>query len=364
MAADPYRKQQATHRLLGLDINRENELRELACMATSLFSVEFASIVLEDSEVLYANKTLSKKAEEHIKSSRLLTYLARRKRMLVISDIAENQRFANDAVKVNKQVFSFYLTIPFFTHDGYHAGNLILMGHQPKKIGAQQQHLLKILIKRILQLIELDNSLRVVKEQYTAARETEIKLMSFFESSASCHLLIGKELEVIVFNKNMAELLQSHHNVVLYPGINVDKILKGPYLEDFLIDYEKALSGTVVKYEREVVYNQDTIWWQVTFEPCYSREGEIVGISYNATDITERKHHEQKIVNQNQHFRTIAHIQSHELRRPVASIMGLMYLFKEDGYKANPEELMLMERAVNELDCKIREIVKISTIAE
>lgn len=355
---------QSINRFLNLNIDIKNELRDIALMAASLFSVEFAALVLEDDDAIYTHNKLSKKIEQYLNNSRLFGYLTCRKSTLLISNIAQSQRFYNDAVTINKQSFQFYLTAPFFTHDGFHVGNLILMGHQPKSAKRGQTKLLKTITKRILHILELDRSLRIVKEMDAAARETEIKLTSFFESSASCHLLVGKELEVIVFNKNMAELLQRHHNVRLYPGINVDKILKGAYLEDFLNDYERALSGTLVKYEREVVYNNDTIWWEVTFAPCYNREGDIVGISYNATDISERKLHEQKIVNQNQNFRAIAHIQSHELRRPVASIMGLMYLFKEEGYRANPEELMLMEKAVDELDCKIREIVKISTIAD
>jgi light-regulated signal transduction histidine kinase (bacteriophytochrome) len=56
-------------------------------------------------------------------------------------------------------------------------------------------------------------------------------------------------------------------------------------------------------------------------------------------------------------LKAIAFIQSHELRRPVSSILGLMSLFKEDDYRASKEDMMMLEQAVMELDGTIRKTV-------
>lgn len=55
-------------------------------------------------------------------------------------------------------------------------------------------------------------------------------------------------------------------------------------------------------------------------------DGTIIGVSYNATDITDRIKQERLIFAQNESLRKIAFMQSHELRRPVSSILGLMNL--------------------------------------
>jgi hypothetical protein len=64
-----------------------------------------------------------------------------------------------------------------------------------------------------------------------------------------------------------------------------------------------------------------------------------------------------RVFEQKQALTKIAFIQSHEVRRPVASILGLMNVFKAHDYAVSKEELLMMEHAVNELDEKIQEIV-------
>ena len=50
-------------------------------------------------------------------------------------------------------------------------------------------------------------------------------------------------------------------------------------------------------------------------------------------------------------------MQSHELRNPVASILGIMELIKEDEYNAQKEHLLLLEAASEKLDEKIKLII-------
>lgn len=60
---------------------------------------------------------------------------------------------------------------------------------------------------------------------------------------------------------------------------------------------------------------------------------------------------------QNTSLREIARIQSHEIRQPVASIMGLMALMKETSGSNDQECIGLLEASVNQLDERIRTIV-------
>ncbi|HVW13430.1 MAG TPA: hypothetical protein VHB54_06410 [Mucilaginibacter sp.] len=49
----------------------------------------------------------------------------------------------------------------------------------------------------------------------------------------------------------------------------------------------------------------------------------------------------------------IAYIQSHEMRRPVASIIGLMDVWKKENYRYDPQIVSMIETTVTELDEKI-----------
>ena len=60
---------------------------------------------------------------------------------------------------------------------------------------------------------------------------------------------------------------------------------------------------------------------------------------------------------QNALLREIAWMQSHELRSPVSSILGLVAMFKENNYNVDTSEFELLEEATIKLDEKIRLIV-------
>jgi GAF domain-containing protein len=70
------------------------------------------------------------------------------------------------------------------------------------------------------------------------------------------------------------------------------------------------------------------------------------------------KSHIEEIEHKNASLTKIAYMQSHELRRPVASILGIMNLIKEESYYATNDYLNMLDTAIIELDEKIQIIVK------
>lgn len=64
----------------------------------------------------------------------------------------------------------------------------------------------------------------------------------------------------------------------------------------------------------------------------------------------------------NESLRSIAHMQSHDIRQPLTSIMGLIDMIKNDGYVADKEKLLMIEEAAKELDKKVHDIVQQTTI--
>ena len=79
-----------------------------------------------------------------------------------------------------------------------------------------------------------------------------------------------------------------------------------------------------------------------------------------ALDINDKLVAQKRILAQNEKLREIAHLQSHKLRRPVASIMGLINLFD----KLNPDNEMngvvieKLDIVCKELDTTIHKIVE------
>lgn len=69
------------------------------------------------------------------------------------------------------------------------------------------------------------------------------------------------------------------------------------------------------------------------------------------------KQHVAEIETRNESLMKIAHMQSHDIRQPLTSIMGLINTIKADNYMADKERLLMIEEAAIELDKKIHAIV-------
>ena len=62
------------------------------------------------------------------------------------------------------------------------------------------------------------------------------------------------------------------------------------------------------------------------------------------------------IINKSPEQQPVYH--SHDFRRPVTNIIGLMSVFKADGYTTTPEGLYMLEKAVQDLEAQISELEK------
>lgn len=90
----------------------------------------------------------------------------------------------------------------------------------------------------------------------------------------------------------------------------------------------------------------------------YSESGVPLRMIGALQDIQQVKEHELKIIQQNEQLREIAFSQSHEVRRPVANILGLLRcLSKEEFGPENQKVLHFLEQTAAELDILIRKIV-------
>jgi len=83
----------------------------------------------------------------------------------------------------------------------------------------------------------------------------------------------------------------------------------------------------------------------------------LAALANQVSHIMELDRSLNQLKKQNSVLREVARIESHELRQPVASIMGVTMLMKENPHTNYPEYLELLDKSVNQLDERIRMIV-------
>jgi len=86
--------------------------------------------------------------------------------------------------------------------------------------------------------------------------------------------------------------------------------------------------------------------------------GNIIGVNCIVRDITEQRMQLLKIQQQNERLKEIAWIQSHKVRGPVASILGLISLVRQESEDPHNFEIVeMLHKATEDLDNIIREVV-------
>jgi light-regulated signal transduction histidine kinase (bacteriophytochrome) len=215
---------------------------------------------------------------------------------------------------------------------------------------------------------QLLETLQAVKQLNRQLKEAHANIRALFDSTSNVIFYLDKDYKINFFNKIAQENAIAFHNLPLKAGDNfIEKYIPDPIaVEVFKANFHKALLGQRFHIEDEITYSETlSIWHRTEFCPVFDEKGdEINGVAINIINIDETKKSEIKIREQLNALNKIAFMQSHEVRRPVSSILGLIGLFNRDDY-GDPFNAIVLEKmlaATEELDQVIHRIVKASSL--
>lgn len=209
------------------------------------------------------------------------------------------------------------------------------------------------------------NRLRQIIEQKTQdLKESNKKLNAIFNSSSDINVLIGLDRKVVAFNRAAtAFMLDISGKEFLTIGDDIFTHVSEIAKDGFTVSFGIASSGKKIKFVENFRLFKSTlgkklIWLFIELQPVLNDEGIIEAVSMNITDITKRKEIEEAIMQQNRQLKKIAWIQSHQIRKPVANILGLIPLFDDENLNEKQKELLHYLRiSTAELDNYIKEII-------
>jgi len=362
---------EAVLRFVGLDLELDRELQEITDLACDIAKAPTAVISFLDTDTQYFK--INKDTEDvvgEIKTfphkNTFCSYAIKQDDVFIITDTLTDARFANNESVTGGPLLRFYAGIPLSTSDGQKVGTLCILDTKPGNLDEHQANMLRIIARQAMKTIELkckalnlEESLKEVEAQKEFVQDADIRLRSFFESSNTFQVLLGKSGEVIDFNKTAYNFVKNAHKIYLQRGDLFVTYIAPEFVSKFIDGYNMAIKGIRHVEEGSTDYGEKLgiIWWDATFEPALDKNDEIIGMSYLIRNVTERKIREQKIIQQNESLLSLAHVQAHEFRAPLTTIMGLMSLIKDDGYEMAGNYLPYLEMAVNNLDEKIKSVV-------
>jgi len=177
-------------------------------------------------------------------------------------------------------------------------------------------------------------------------------------------LLLDSDLHVLTYNTVANHWSELSFGASLKEGANFIQLLKEDSKEPVKGMMHTVLAGSPVNYEADYPQQDGSVeWYCISINPVKDLENHIIGLCCSATNITSSKLAEieriritNDLVQRNKDLEQFAYIVSHNLRAPLANIIGLSQLLKQPDLPVN--EKMESEEFLFRSIAKLDEIVK------
>jgi PAS domain-containing protein len=202
-------------------------------------------------------------------------------------------------------------------------------------------------------LAELEAQKKLLVQENQAVKATREKLMAILNSTTDLNVLIGPNQEVLSVNKAAQDFVEqvvgqppagTHLPVMDYLAIH--------NRAEFEYNFKLALGGQPVAVTKKIEFAQGHYWFLMQYFPARDEQGRLIGVSFNAKDINKEQERYEKLL-------AINWTHSHEIRRPLANMMGLLPLLEWDELSdENREVLGYFQESIGELDAIIHKVVQ------
>lgn len=355
----------AVNRFKQLDDDIQNDLNAIVNLAAQICKTPVALITLLDEEKQWFKARKGVDIDCTDRELALCNHTIKQNDVLVVPDTKTDERFASNPLVTGAPHVRFYAGATLTTKDGFAVGSLCVVDTQTRELTPEQRQTLLVLSKQVVNLMELSWSLQILQQKHHETEqqkriieESEIKLNAMFNSSKDTHILVSRDMEVLAFNKAANSFVRDVYKKKITAGKSILEYIDVHDVEPLSRYFTAAFNGKAVRFEWLMrPGTSEERWKELHLLPIKNNEKEVIGVALNSTDITERKLQQDQINIQNAALTRIAIIQSHELRRPVASLLGIVSLIKLEKLNKNLDYFDILEHTVNELDEKIRGIV-------
>lgn len=202
--------------------------------------------------------------------------------------------------------------------------------------------------------------------------KSETNLRTIFDHTDNAYLLLDVNLNMMSFNIVAEKWALLVYGNQLKEGESIMNIFPVGYEEPAKANLDRVLEGFCVEDETALPAPDGSLkWFYSKMSPVYNNKGETIGISIASKDITDRKNHEierekmtSEIIQRNNELEQFAYIISHNLRAPVANIIGCADILESGELDAEETREMMngLSLSVNRLDSVIIDLNEILQI--
>ena len=188
-------------------------------------------------------------------------------------------------------------------------------------------------------------------------------LYAFINNTQDFIWSIDRDMNMVYINDACMNATKREFNIVLEPGSHM---LRPEFGEAFIASrkayYSRALKGEAFTITDEQTVKDGMLYRETSFTPIKNSTGAVVGVSCFSRNVTDQRKRLLEIQKQNERLTEIAWIQSHKIRAPLATILGLASLLNTKNITVSDNEKIIkgMAEKATELDNMVKEIVNIT----
>ena len=135
--------------------------------------------------------------------------------------------------------------------------------------------------------------------------KSEDKFAALFDSSNDLISILSPQKTILSFNKLFEHYIKVVFDLQVIEGDDIIDYVVNENRDSFIENFELALKGKEINYEKEVFYNELTIWWHITYLPIRNSNGEILAVAFVLKNIDDRKIAEEALVKSEERFKLI-----------------------------------------------------------
>ncbi len=219
-------------------------------------------------------------------------------------------------------------------------------------------------------LIMLTEVITEKKQVYDQLKKSEANLKSIFDNTQMSYLLMDTEFNVVAVNDYFKKGYFEQTGFSLDEGANFLNLLfpeKAPHVKKILT--EVVSTSQAIEYETCYENKGKPRYFSVTVSPVLNGAA-VIGVCMASIEITNRKLLEferQKIVSdlihRNKDLQEFAQMVSHNIRGPLATVMGLVNLIQYEISEEDKQQVLKgIGASAQILDQVVRELIHILNV--